>query len=226
MSGSATRHDAVEAVTSYEIPHKDFAEPLGQLFGKNVFDLSRMKSRLPKSVYNSVLATIEKGAPARPGDRRLRGLGHAGLGPGERRVALRPRLLPADRSDGGEARLLPGAGRERQLAGPVHRQDPDAGRAGRLELPQRRHPQHLRGSRLHRLGRDQPGVHPGEPEREHPVHPHGVHLLDRRGAGQEDPPAALAAGDERAGRAAAEAVRSRQMWTPWCPTPAPSRSTS
>ena len=66
MSGSATRHDAVEAVTSYEIPHKDFAEPLGQLFGKNVFDLSRMKSRLPKNVYNSVLATIEKGAPLDP----------------------------------------------------------------------------------------------------------------------------------------------------------------
>ncbi len=66
MSGSATRHDAVEAVTSYEIPAKDFAEPLGQLFGKNVFDLSRMKSRLPKNVYTSVLATIEKGAPLDP----------------------------------------------------------------------------------------------------------------------------------------------------------------
>ncbi|GAA3709758.1 glutamine synthetase III [Microlunatus aurantiacus] len=66
MSGSATRHDAVEAVTSYEIPHKDFAEPLGQLFGKNVFDLARMKSRLPKNVYTSVLATIEKGAPLDP----------------------------------------------------------------------------------------------------------------------------------------------------------------
>ncbi|HEY5978896.1 MAG TPA: glutamine synthetase III [Microlunatus sp.] len=66
MSGSATRHDAVEAVSSYEIPHKDFTEPLGSLFGKNVFDLSRMKSRLPKVVYNSVLATIEKGAPLDP----------------------------------------------------------------------------------------------------------------------------------------------------------------
>ena len=32
MSGSATRHDAVEAVTSYEIPDKDFAEPLGLAF--------------------------------------------------------------------------------------------------------------------------------------------------------------------------------------------------
>ena len=31
-----------------------------------MFDLSRMKSRLPKIVYNSVLATIEKGAPLDP----------------------------------------------------------------------------------------------------------------------------------------------------------------
>ncbi|GAA3617404.1 glutamine synthetase III family protein [Microlunatus ginsengisoli] len=66
MSGSDTRHGAIEAVTAYQIPDKDFAEPLGRLFGKNVFDLARMKSRLPKVVYNSVLATIEKGAPLDP----------------------------------------------------------------------------------------------------------------------------------------------------------------
>ena len=66
MSGSATRHDAIEAVQAYQIPDKDFAEPLGRLFGKNVFDLSTMKSRLPKVVYNAVVATMEKGAPLDP----------------------------------------------------------------------------------------------------------------------------------------------------------------
>lgn len=66
MSGSDTRHDAVEAVTSYQIPAKDFTEPLGRLFGKNVFDLSTMRSRLPKAVYGSVVATIEKGARLDP----------------------------------------------------------------------------------------------------------------------------------------------------------------
>jgi glutamine synthetase len=66
MSGSAPRRQAVEAVTSFAIPDKDFSEPLGGLFGKNVFGPAVMRSRLPKQVYSSVLATIEKGAPLDP----------------------------------------------------------------------------------------------------------------------------------------------------------------
>ena len=61
----------------------------------------------------------------------------------------------------------------------VRRQDPDPGRARRLQLPQSAAPQHLRGPRLHRLGRHQPGLHPGEPERQHAVHPDGLRLDDR-----------------------------------------------
>jgi glutamine synthetase len=66
MSGSVSRRQAIEAVTSFAIPDKDFTEPLGELFGKNVFGPSAMKSRLPKQVYKSVLATMEQGAPLDP----------------------------------------------------------------------------------------------------------------------------------------------------------------
>ncbi|HET9648431.1 MAG TPA: glutamine synthetase III [Microlunatus sp.] len=66
MSGSASRRQAIEAVTSFTIPQKDFADPLGSLFGRNVFGPSAMRSRLPTSVYRSVLATIERGAPLDP----------------------------------------------------------------------------------------------------------------------------------------------------------------
>ena len=66
MSGSASRRQAIEAVTNYSIPEKDFSEPLGDLFGKNVFGPSAMKSRLPKNVFRSVMATIERGAPLDP----------------------------------------------------------------------------------------------------------------------------------------------------------------
>ena len=66
MSGSAARRQAIEAVTNYSIPEKDFSEPLGDLFGKNVFGPSAMKSRLPKNIFKSVLATIEQGAPLDP----------------------------------------------------------------------------------------------------------------------------------------------------------------
>jgi glutamine synthetase len=66
MSGSATRRAAVQAVNDYSIPHKDFSEPLGELFGSNVFGASEMKARLPKSIFRSVNATIEEGAPLDP----------------------------------------------------------------------------------------------------------------------------------------------------------------
>ena len=56
MSGSATRHDAIEAVQAYQILDKDFAEPLGRLFGKNVFDLSTMMaSHLRQSRRDRIL---------------------------------------------------------------------------------------------------------------------------------------------------------------------------
>ena len=82
-------------------------------------------------------------------------------------------------------------------AGRVRWQDPDPGRARRVQLPVGRPAQHLRGPRLHRLGRHQPGVHPGEPERQHAVHPDGVRVDDRRGAGLQDAAAAQPAGDGR-----------------------------
>ena len=63
MSGSAARREAIKAVNEYSIPDKDFSEPLGDLFAKNVFGPMAMKARLPKNVLKSVLATIEKGAP-------------------------------------------------------------------------------------------------------------------------------------------------------------------
>ncbi len=66
MSGSAARRQAIKAVSDYAIPDKDFTEPLGELFAKNVFGPTEMRNRLPKTVFRSVIATIEKGAPLDP----------------------------------------------------------------------------------------------------------------------------------------------------------------
>ena len=41
-------------------------------------------------------------------------------------------------------------------------------------VPLRRHPRHLRGPRLHRLGPDQPRLHPRRPQRRHARHPDRV----------------------------------------------------
>ena len=153
-------------------------------------------------------------------------VGHEGLGDGEGRDPLRPRLLPPHRPHRREARQLPRARRRRLVDRRVRRQDADPGRARRVELPQRRPARHVRGPRLHRLGRHQPGVHPREPQRQHAVHPDRVRLDDRRGARPQDAAAALAAGDGRAGRAGAASCSATRTPTPSCRSPAPSRSTS
>ena len=112
--------------------------------------------------------------------------------------------------------------RDRQVLG----QGADPGRAGRLLVPDGRRPRHLRGPRLHRLGPDQPRLHPREPERRAALHPDGVRLLDRRGARRQDPAAALdgrALEARRSGRCGCSATRSPSGSSP---RSAPSRSTS
>ena len=64
MSGNRARLEAIKAVQSYTPPAFTFdpGEEPGAIFGANVFSLSVMQRRLPKNVYQSVLATIEKSA--------------------------------------------------------------------------------------------------------------------------------------------------------------------
>ncbi len=64
MSGNAVRLQAINNVEAYLPPAISFdpAEAPGEVFGSNVFTLAEMRLRLPKSVYKSVVATIERGA--------------------------------------------------------------------------------------------------------------------------------------------------------------------
>ncbi|PUA79201.1 glutamine synthetase III [Nocardioides currus] len=63
MTANMVRLAAIKDVQAYEPPAAffDVAEETGSVFGENVFSLSAMKKRLPKSVFKSVAATIEKG---------------------------------------------------------------------------------------------------------------------------------------------------------------------
>ena len=67
MSGNAVRREAIWNVEAYVPPAISFngAEAPGEIFGLNVFSKTVMQKRLPKSVYKSVIATIEHGAPVR-----------------------------------------------------------------------------------------------------------------------------------------------------------------
>ncbi|MCD9623133.1 glutamine synthetase III [Rhabdothermincola salaria] len=63
MTGQATRQRAIDAVTAYVTPNGGAVgtDAPGEIFGQNVFSRSVMQKRLPKTVFASVLATIEHG---------------------------------------------------------------------------------------------------------------------------------------------------------------------
>ena len=68
MSGSSARLKAIDAVSQYQPPALSFSasETPGEIFGQNVFGTAVMKSRLPKSVFTSLLATIDHAKPLDP----------------------------------------------------------------------------------------------------------------------------------------------------------------
>ena len=68
MTSNPARLQAIAAVQACTPPPFTFdpGEEPGEIFGENVFSLTVMQKRLPKSVYRSVLTTIEKSAPLDP----------------------------------------------------------------------------------------------------------------------------------------------------------------
>ncbi|HZZ52480.1 MAG TPA: glutamine synthetase III [Pseudonocardia sp.] len=68
MSGNIVRLQAIKDVEAYVPPAVSFTETEapGEVFGENVFGKAVMVKRLPKSVYKSVIATIEHGSTLDP----------------------------------------------------------------------------------------------------------------------------------------------------------------
>ncbi len=68
MSGNGVRLEAIYNVEAYIPPAVSFVpgEEPGEVFGSNVFTRAEMQARLPKSVFKSVVATIEKGTKLDP----------------------------------------------------------------------------------------------------------------------------------------------------------------
>ncbi len=68
MSGNTVRLQAIRDVEAYVPPAHSFdeSEAPGEVFGANVFSTAVMRKRLPKSVYKSVISTIERGTTLDP----------------------------------------------------------------------------------------------------------------------------------------------------------------
>ena len=143
----------------------------------------------------------------RSGDRRRGRPRREGVGAGPRRDPLHPLVRADDRLDRREARLVPDPDRRRPDDRRVLGQEPRPGRAGRELVPVGRPARHVRGARLHRLGRHQPDLPPGRDQRRHADDPDRVRLVHRRGARLQDPAPALAGGARRAGAARPALVR-------------------
>ena len=68
LSGNSTRLQAINNVEAYVPPTISFDqdEAVGEVFGSNVFNKAEMQARLPKAVFKSLQATIEKGIKLDP----------------------------------------------------------------------------------------------------------------------------------------------------------------
>ncbi|MCW2755113.1 MAG: glutamine synthetase, partial [Marmoricola sp.] len=67
MSGNNVRLQAIKGVEAYVPPTPIHPEETpGDIFGENVFSIQVMQRRLPKSVFKSVIATIERSEPLDP----------------------------------------------------------------------------------------------------------------------------------------------------------------
>src|SRR5579862_910553 len=68
MTGNTARLQAIDAVKGYESPAGFFPTPdaPGEIFGRNVFTKTVMQQMLPKTVFKSVMATIERSKPLDP----------------------------------------------------------------------------------------------------------------------------------------------------------------
>ncbi|MCX6397349.1 MAG: glutamine synthetase III [Propionibacteriales bacterium] len=67
MTGNNVRLQAIKDVEAYVPPTPIHPEETpGDIFGENVFSISVMQRRLPKTVFKSVLATIERSEPLDP----------------------------------------------------------------------------------------------------------------------------------------------------------------
>jgi glutamine synthetase len=74
MPTTIRRFDSIAAVKGWPAEHSPadsngrHAKPMDieKIFGENVFGLSEMKTRLPKTVHKALVATIEQGAPLDP----------------------------------------------------------------------------------------------------------------------------------------------------------------
>ena len=205
MSGSKHAAAGHRGGEGYKPPAGIFPAPEapGEIFGQNVFTKAVMQTAVAQAGVQVGDGHHRALKPLDPTVADVVAVGHEGLGDGEGRHPLRPRLLPADRADRREARQLPRARRRRLVRSP--------------SSPARRSPRASPTPPASPTAACAPPSRPAatpagtstspayileNPNGNTLCIPTVVRVDDRRGARQQDAAAALAAGHGRAGRSA------------------------
>ena len=149
------RQTAISEIATHRVAKtQDYLEHAGaDIYGQYVFDEDAQRQYLAKPIFQKLRRTIDGHEPFDPAivDAVAHGVKEWALAHG--RHPLHALVRADDRLDGREARLVPDPDRRRPDDRRVLRPEPGPGRAGRELVPVGRHPRHVRGARLHRLGR-------------------------------------------------------------------------
>jgi hypothetical protein len=153
-----------------------------QVFGANVFSPAVQRNRLPKHVYKALHRTLARGEALDTtlADSVAQAMKEWAMEKGATHYTHWFQPLTGSTAE-----------KHDSFYGPVGDGTAIAEFSGKELVSDRRHPSDVRGARLHGVGPDLARVHPREPERRAAVHPDGVHVVDGRGAGPQDPAAAL-----------------------------------
>ena len=143
----------------------DLTVPDNQVFGANVFSPAVQRQRLPTDVFNRLQDTLARGEALDTSlaDAVALAMKEWALERGATHYTHWFQPLTgstAEKHDSFYAPTGEGTALAEFSGKELIQGEPDAS-----SLPDRRHPRDVRGPRLHRLGPDQPGLHPREPQR-------------------------------------------------------------
>ena len=222
------RTTAISEIAAHRVAKtQDYLESAGaDIYGQYVFDDVAQRKYLAKPIYQKLRQTIDGHEPFDLAIVDAVAHGGEGMGAGPGGHPLHALVRADDRLDRREARFVPDPDRRRQDDRRVLRPEPGPGRAGRELVPVGRDPGHVRGPRLHRLGRHVADLPPGRAERRHPHDPDGLRVVHRaRPSTTRSRSCARRRrwASRRSGSCAGSATRAPSASSP---TSAPSRSTS
>ena len=196
MSGNEIRLQAINEVTNRgEVPTGPPPRPLSEIWASDVFNLATMEEALSKSAFKAMKKTVQTGAPLDPStaDVVAAAMKDWALGKGVKffsHIFYPMTNITAEKHDGFIVTNADGNAITEFTGSLLIKGEPDGS-----SFPERQPSHDHRRARLHGLGSDEPGLRHAHAERRDADDPERLHVLDRRGARQEDPAAALERGD-------------------------------